>query len=193
MEPKIETIHTGKWLHYRIREFTDPGGTTRRWEYVDREGDRVAVVIVPVCRPSGDLILVRQFRAALGADVIEFPAGLVDQAETFAETAIRELKEETGYEGRVTWETPVLCSSPGVTSERTALVGVEIDESDLANRTPNASNEEDEWIEVVRIPQGELNARLRSYAHAGIVVDSRVWAHLAGAGGAAGGAAVGDG
>jgi 8-oxo-dGTP pyrophosphatase MutT (NUDIX family) len=187
MEPKIETIHSGKWLHYRVAVFTDPGGTTRRWEYVDRQGDRVAVVIVPICKPSGDLILVRQFRPALGADVLEFPAGLVDKGEGFNDTAIRELKEETGYTGQVIWETPVLCSSPGVTSERTALVGVDIDESNVANENPAAANEEDEWIEVVRIPLGELNGRLRSYAQAGIVVDSRVWAYLAGAGLAAAG------
>ena len=182
MDSRIQTIYTGKWLHYRVVEWRDPGGTPRRWEYVDREGDRVAVVIVPICRPSGDLIFVRQLRPPLGADVIEFPAGLVDTGETFAETAVRELKEETGYSGTVVWETPVLCSSPGVTSERTALVGVDIDESDGAHQVPVPACEEDEWIEVVRIPQSEVNARLISSAQEGIVVDSRVWAWLAGAG-----------
>ncbi len=182
MESRVHTIHSGKWIHYRVAEFTDPGGTNRRWEYVDRTDDRIAVIIVPVCRPSNDLIFARQYRPAMGRDVIEFPAGLVDEGESFAETAIRELREETGYSGQVIWESPVLCSSPGVTSERTCLVGVEVDDKMPANRAPEAACEEDEWIEVVRIKHENAAARLLELSKDNVIIDSRIWAWLAGSG-----------
>lgn len=45
------------------------------------------------------LLLEKQFRPALNAEVISFPAGLIDKEDkTVEETARREAKEETGYE-----------------------------------------------------------------------------------------------
>lgn len=46
---------------------------------------------------SGDLVLVRQFRPVVEAVTLELPAGLVDAGDTPENTAIRELKEETGF------------------------------------------------------------------------------------------------
>ncbi|KAI9665142.1 MAG: hypothetical protein M1831_002152 [Alyxoria varia] len=51
---------------------------------------------------TGTLILLeKQFRPALGAPCIEIPAGLIDPGEDVETTAIRELREETGYVGEV--------------------------------------------------------------------------------------------
>jgi len=46
---------------------------------------------------NGDVILVRQFRPAVETVTLELPAGLVDAGDTPENTAIRELKEETGF------------------------------------------------------------------------------------------------
>ncbi len=46
---------------------------------------------------TGEIVLVRQFRPAVEATTLELPAGLVDPGNTSEETAIRELKEETGF------------------------------------------------------------------------------------------------
>jgi len=43
------------------------------------------------------LLLVRQYRPALERYTLELPSGLVDEGETPAESAARELIEETGY------------------------------------------------------------------------------------------------
>lgn len=40
--------------------------------------------------------------------MIEVPAGLIDEGETAEEAAVRELKEETGYVGKVTETSPVM-------------------------------------------------------------------------------------
>ena len=42
------------------------------------------------------VVLIRQFRYPLGGYVYEFPAGLVEQGENFHDTAVREVREETG-------------------------------------------------------------------------------------------------
>jgi ADP-ribose pyrophosphatase len=49
---------------------------------------------------TGELqvLIVRQYRPAVERYTLEFPSGLVDPGETPAETARRELLEETGYE-----------------------------------------------------------------------------------------------
>jgi 8-oxo-dGTP pyrophosphatase MutT (NUDIX family) len=45
----------------------------------------------------GEIVLVRQFRPAVETITLELPAGLVDVGDTPENTAIRELKEETGF------------------------------------------------------------------------------------------------
>lgn len=42
------------------------------------------------------VVLVRQYRYSIDDYIYEFPAGLVDDGETYQEAAARELKEETG-------------------------------------------------------------------------------------------------
>lgn len=54
-------------------------------------------VIVLATTERGEIVLVRQFRPALGEYTLELPAGEVDEGETPAEAAVRELYEETGY------------------------------------------------------------------------------------------------
>lgn len=46
---------------------------------------------------KNEIILVKQFRPALGRHTIELPAGAIDPDENPAEAATRELLEETGY------------------------------------------------------------------------------------------------
>ncbi len=42
------------------------------------------------------VVLIRQYRYAIDNYIYEFPAGLVEEGEDFHETAVRELREETG-------------------------------------------------------------------------------------------------
>ena len=44
------------------------------------------------------VVLVRQYRYAIGGYIYEFPAGLVESNEEFHEGAVREMYEETGHQ-----------------------------------------------------------------------------------------------
>jgi 8-oxo-dGTP pyrophosphatase MutT (NUDIX family) len=167
-------------LQFRVAEYRDPGGRTRCWEYVDRSQDAAAAVVAAECVPSGDLILVRQYRAAMQAETIEFAAGLIDPGESPGEAGLRELLEETGLTGTIRAVGPVLCTSPGLTSERAYLIEVEIDESDPRNLAPRPQRAADEWITVWRVPRRQAERALKDIASEGVVVDSRVWSWVRG-------------
>lgn len=66
---------------------------------------------------QGTLLLVRQYRYAVGRECLEIPAGKLDAGEDPAEAARRELREETGMECGRLLELGRLCSSPDVLSE----------------------------------------------------------------------------
>lgn len=67
------------------------------------EPEGIAIYAVRRENP-GQIVMIRQFRYPLNDYMYEIPAGLVDAGETPAQSAIREMKEETGltlevYEG----------------------------------------------------------------------------------------------
>lgn len=61
-------------------------------------------------------MIILQYRPPVESICVEFPAGLIDDAETPEEAAVRELKEETGYEGKVISMSPTIVSDPGLTT-----------------------------------------------------------------------------
>lgn len=66
-------------------------------------------IIAVLTKPSGpEIVLQKQFRPPVGKVTIEIPAGLVDAGEDAAESAVRELKEETGYLGTVAQDVGVV-------------------------------------------------------------------------------------
>ena len=81
------------------------------------------VIIVPYHVEIQKMVVIKEFRIALGDYKYGFPAGLVDEGETIEEASIRELKEETGLElTRFTRIGPPVFSSTGMTDESVAMV-----------------------------------------------------------------------
>lgn len=107
-EPE-EIVWQGKYITTKRR------GT---WEYVSRSRGMGAAVILAI--HEGAVILVEQYRVALGRKCIELPAGLIgdmgeDEAPELA--AARELEEETGFRAGRMENLGHYYSSPGLVTE----------------------------------------------------------------------------
>ena len=88
-----EVRYRGPFLTVVGGTFESPDGDRFEREFIRHPG---AVAIVPFVDPD-TVLLVRQFRAAIGEDMLEIPAGLLDvDGEAPELTARRELEEETG-------------------------------------------------------------------------------------------------
>lgn len=68
-------------------------GTVHDWDFIKHPG---AAAVVPVDN-DGNIIMVKQYRNALGRYTLELPAGGKDPNESFETCALRELEEETGH------------------------------------------------------------------------------------------------
>lgn len=85
------TVYANEWFSIETSEDADGEG---RPFFRIRQPDNVAVLAFTT---ADELILVRQYRWAIGQNTLESPAGHVDQGEKPEEAAARELFEETGY------------------------------------------------------------------------------------------------
>ncbi len=116
---------TTNFADSHLRVVTDRVRTPTRedavsWTIVQRNS---AVVIAPMT-PEGKFVLIRQERIPIRATIWEMPAGQVEElcdTGSFQDVALRELREETGYELAPGGELIFLgefYSSPGFTDER---------------------------------------------------------------------------
>lgn len=112
-----ETLWEGRYLAAKRRG---------KWEYVSRSRGIHAAVILAL--DDGDVLLVEQYRAPLGRNCLELPAGLVGdetRGEEAAIAATRELEEETGYRAERMTDLGRYYSSPGMVSEGFTLLRAE--------------------------------------------------------------------
>lgn len=95
-------------------ELAQPDGDIVARQIIEHPG---AVVILPIL-PDGNICLIRNFRPAAGKTLVELPAGTLEPGEPPRQTAIRELREETGYAASKVTELPGFYTSPGILTER---------------------------------------------------------------------------
>lgn len=176
----IRTIAEGNWLSLAEIEYTAQDGKVRTWESVSRRRGRGAVGILARLNPTGEILFVRQYRPPVNRRVIEFPAGLIDDGESPAEAAVRELREETGFIGTVTDVLPPSYSSPGLTSESIYLALMDVDLA--AQGEIRTDFDEGEFVETYRVAPGEIGNFLRNACEAGDAVDSKVMAYACASG-----------
>jgi len=88
-----ETLLKGRAFTIRRDHLKTPDGRETKFDIIEHGG---SVVIVPV-DDEGNLLFVRQYRHAAGIDLLELPAGTLEENEDPALCAAREIREETGF------------------------------------------------------------------------------------------------
>lgn len=109
-----EDIYVGRILALRRDEVAMPGERTAAREVVEHLG----AVGIAALDENDNVVLIHQYRHALGRRIWELPAGLIDHAgEDPVEAAKRELVEEVGLAAE-NWSVLVdVAASPGFTDE----------------------------------------------------------------------------
>ena len=94
-EKTIQTnkIYKGKLLDVRKDKVLLPNKKVGYREWIHHPG---AACCIPIL-PDGKIGLIKQYRYAVKDQMIEIPAGKLDQNETPEKCALRELEEEIGY------------------------------------------------------------------------------------------------
>ena len=141
----------GKIMKARLDEVLLPNGRRARREVCEHVG---GVGVLPVDR-SGNIILVRQFRYPYDTELREIPAGKLDHgAEDFTACGARELKEETGCTAGRIVPLGAQYPSPGFLTEVVHLfAALDLTEGEM-------QPDEDEFVEVVRLPIAEVEAMI---------------------------------
>lgn len=146
------------------------------WEFAERTTGAGVVCVVAV--DGQHVLLVEEFRPAVQAPVISFPAGLIDRAgagetqETAIEAALRELREETGYTARSIEEVAIGPISAGMTTERLTFFLAQ----DL--QAGRQMLDADEDIKVHRVPLKQLSTFLDECSSRGAEIDLKIFAGL---------------
>jgi ADP-ribose pyrophosphatase len=102
MEKKIQSLAslTAKNFTVYLDEVALRSGQVRKRIYVKHPQ---AAAMVPFVSDN-EIIMVKQYRYALGRETLEIPAGKMDGTESPEQCILRELVEETGYEaGNIEW------------------------------------------------------------------------------------------
>ena len=108
------TLHHGRVFNLVRENVTLTNGITVDLDMVDHPG---ASAMVPFSDKS-TIVLIRQYRHAIGEFIWEIPAGTLDSDETPLECAKRELIEETGFSANMWQRMGEITPVPGYSNER---------------------------------------------------------------------------
>lgn len=140
----------GKIMKARLDEVELPNGKTALREVCEHVG---GVGVLPIDR-NGNVLLVRQFRYPYDTELLEIPAGKLDhgEGEGIADCGARELKEETGCTAARMVPLGCVYPSPGFLTEVVHLfAALDLTDGEM-------QPDEDEFVEVVRLPLAEVEA-----------------------------------
>ncbi len=155
--------HEGFFFRLVTGTFLDPKGYTFEREIIRHPG---AVCVVALEGESPSILMVRQYRAAIDAFLLEIPAGKLDiEDEPVALAASRELEEEVGRRATRWTELGSFLNSPGFTDETTTAFLAE----GLTSVTPDAHGIEEEYMSIVPIPLHDFWRLVRN----GEIIDAK--------------------
>jgi 8-oxo-dGTP pyrophosphatase MutT (NUDIX family) len=162
-------VHQGHMISLAVGTFEDPTGGTFERDVVHHPG---AVVVVPYDDASGEVVLVRQYRAPVDQELLEIPAGKRDvEGEPTEVTAARELAEEVGLRAGRLELVADFYNSPGFSDEHSYCYLAR----DLEPVANDLQGVEEQHLVVQRVPLAEVPALIK----AGKIADGKTIIGLA--------------
>jgi ADP-ribose pyrophosphatase len=145
-------VFDGRILNLRVDRVLFDDGIEATREVVEHRG---ASVIIPLLEDKR-VLLVRQYRYAIGKELLEIPAGTCDEGETPEDCATRELQEETGFTCDDMEKVLECYVAPGYSTEKIHFY--------LARRLRRTQQDpdEDERISVEPVSIPEALAKIRN-------------------------------
>jgi len=142
---KSEVLMKGRAFAIRRDYLKTPDGRETKLEIIEHGG---SVVIIPIDE-NGNVLLVRQYRHATGKDLLELPAGTLDEDEDPQACAAREIREETGMAAAVLTKLGEFYLAPGYSDEfMIVYLATELSHSPL-------DADDDEFLSVEAVPIAE--------------------------------------
>jgi ADP-ribose pyrophosphatase len=108
-----KNIYKGRIVNLNLETVTLPNGATVELEVIHHPG---AAAVVPM-KDERTVILIRQYRHAVGGYIYEIPAGKLHPGEDPRDCANREMEEEIGYKAGVLEHVTSAYTTPGFTDE----------------------------------------------------------------------------
>ena len=143
LEIKVDSkeVFSGKLLHVTSDSVLLENGKQAVREIIHHNGAAAVIAF----DENNRLLMVRQYRYAIGQELLEIPAGKIDPGETPEQCAARELVEETGYRAGKLTELGVVYPIAAYSSEAQYLFYAE-------NLTPDKQHlDEDEFLSVEHV------------------------------------------
>jgi len=153
-EKTLETksIYAGVAVKLRVETVEKANGQKATREIVEH-ADCIAAVVIDA---QNNVILVNQYRKAVGKALLEIPAGGIDDGEDPIGAVSRELQEEIGYLPGKIEKLGGFYAAPGYCTEYLYLyLATELEESTL-------HAEDTDGIDVVKVPLNEIPNKIAS-------------------------------
>ena len=148
LESKTE-YETG-WYDGGYDLVEQPDGSTKEYYWAS-----LPPAVVIVATTGEEVIMVEQYRPAIGEHSLELPAGLVEDGESFTTAGARELREETGFDPAGVSLVEEFWCATGVLRHRRGIVFAEGLEPTAIDRDDN------EFLTVTTVPVEDALERAR--------------------------------
>lgn len=166
------SVFQGQWVSVHELTCQSKDGRQIVWESIRRKKSSIGVVVLAKLIPSNRIILIKQYRPAINGYILAVPAGLGFGDPSHA---LVELKEETGYIGKIVNISPVLKTGASLIDDNAYIICINVDENDPANQNPRQNLEAGEDIEVCLISPDKALEFMLAQQQQGVHIAANLW------------------
>jgi len=149
----INLVHSNSGYKKSVtcKSYELPNGLVETF-FIDNDKNSVQIFAIT---STGNVLLVKQFRAGPEKEQLELPGGSLEEGEDPVEASQRELLEETGHKGKKCFPLAKLPYSPYSTGHRYACLITECEKVSKLDLDPN------EFLELIEMPLEKFREHMK--------------------------------